>query len=261
VNIAGPDWFSDMRWRVAAETGGAAAGLLALIVMARFVDKRGLDTIGLPPSGALRDLVDGTILGIVIFAVPIVILLALGMARFDPDYSKFSGTALAMALLYVFVNVLDQEFLVRSYLFQEVWRRYSATAAVVVSTVVFVALHAGAISKGINGELAGIDVLFASILLGVAYLRTKALWLPIGIHFGWNGLQGPVLGINVTGTDPGGPWHAFSFQGADLWTGGTMGIEGGLAGLAGPLVGIALVVFLFRRRENEARRLGEPIPT
>jgi membrane protease YdiL (CAAX protease family) len=96
---------------------------------------------------------------------------------------------------------------------------------------------------------------------GVAYLRTKALWLPIGIHFGWNGLQGPVLGINVTGTDPGGPWHAFSFQGADLWTGGTMGIEGGLAGLAGPLVGIALVVFLFRRRENEARRLGGPIPT
>ena len=49
--------------------------------------------------------------------------------------------------------------------------------------------------------------------------------------------------------------------GYDLWTGGTMGIEGGLAGLAGPLVGIALVVFLFRRRQNEARRLSEPIPT
>ena len=53
----------------------------------------------------------------------------------------------------------------------------------------------------------------ASIMLGIAYLRSGALWLPIGIHFGWNALQGPVLGISVTGMDLGHSWHAFAIDG------------------------------------------------
>jgi membrane protease YdiL (CAAX protease family) len=113
---------------------------------------------------------------------------------------------------------------------------------VIVSTIIFVALHAGMVIKGTAGLLAGADVAAASIMLGLAYLRTGALWLPIGIHFGWNAFQGPVLGVNVTGMDLGGHWHAFAVDGPALWTGGDMGVEGGLAGLAGPLLGILVVL-------------------
>jgi len=254
VQFAGPHWFDSIWWRMAVEAGGAAAGLVALVLIARRIDKRGFDTIGLPPARAARDLLAGTVLGIVIFATPLIILVIGGGAQFAPDYSRFSTAALGASLLLVFVNVLDQEFLLRSYLFQEIWTRYSATAAIVVSTIVFVAVHASAISKGINGAIVGVNVTLAGIVLGIAYLRSRALWLPIGIHFGWNVVEGPVLGIAVTGAHPGeDSWHAFAFHGAALWTGGNMGIEGGVAGLVGPLVGIALVWLLYRRKAPSLR--------
>jgi hypothetical protein len=79
-------------------------------------------------------------------------------------------------------------------------------------------------------------------------VRTGALWLPIGIHLGWNALQGPVLGINVTGADIGlGHWSVFTFPGDPLLTGGAMGIEGGLIGLIGPALGLAAVAMATKR--------------
>ena len=39
----------------------------------------------------------------------------------------------------------------------------------------------------------------AGLLLGYAYLRTRQLWLPIGIHIGNNFFQGVVFGFPVSG--------------------------------------------------------------
>ena len=36
------------------------------------------------------------------------------------------------------------------------------------------------------------------VLFGYAYLRTSALWLPIGLHFGWNVVL-PLFGANLSG--------------------------------------------------------------
>ena len=248
VHFGGPKFFDNIGWRIAAETGGAIAAFVALFIVARFVDKRSAATLGFPAGGAVTGIVLGTLLGVAIFALPVGILMAMGYIHYLPDFAHFSMQALGLALLLVFVNVIDQELIVRSYLFQEIWKKYSGAAAVVVSTIIFVGLHAGAISHGTAGMLAALNIALASILLGLAYLRSGALWLPIGIHFGWNGFQGPVLGIDVTGTDLGAHWHAFAVNGPALWTGGTMGVEGGLAGLAGPLLGIAIVLLLIRKR-------------
>ncbi len=248
VHFGGPKFIENMGGRITVEAGGMVAAFAALFIVAIFVDKRAVATLGFPARGAIADLMGGTLLGAAIFAVPVGALVAMGYAHYAPDFSHFSTQALGLALVLVFVNAIDQELLVRSYLFQEIWAKYSGAAAVIVSTIVFVGLHAAAISQGMMGKLAGLTILFASVMLGVAYLRSGALWLPIGIHFGWNGFQGPVLGINVTGADLGAHWHAFAVDGPALWTGGTMGIEGGLAGLAGPLLGIAIMLLFVRKR-------------
>lgn len=248
VALGGPNFYQNMGWRIAVETGAMLGTLAAFLVMALAVDKRGAGTLGFPLRGALSGLIGGTLIGAAIFCLPLAILSAQGYIHYAPDFSQFSPLALGLALLLVFVNVIDQELMVRSYIFQEIWKKYSATAAVTVSTIIFVALHTGAILKGTAGLLAGANVALASVLLGLAYLRSDALWLPIGIHFGWNAFQGPVIGINVTGMDLGAHWHVFAVDGPALWTGGVMGVEGGLAGLAGPLLGIAVVLLLYRCR-------------
>jgi uncharacterized protein len=248
VFVAGDQADEHVRWKFAAEVGGLIAVLVALLIMGLIVDRRPFATLGLPARGIFSGLIGGTLIGAIIFCLPIGILMALGYATYEPDFSAFDPTLLALLLAIMFVNVIHQELLVRSYLFQEIWAKYSAGAAVTISTIVFVALHAGAITSGTPGLIAAADIALASLMLGLAYLRTGALWLPIGIHFGWNTLQGPLFGINVTGLDMGERWHAFRIDGPELWTGGDMGIEGGLAGLAGPLLGILIVLLLPQRQ-------------
>lgn len=251
VNVGGEFWYDKLGWRYFAEVGGAGAILCAFLVMAFFVDKRGPSTLGFPLAAGPSDLVFGTMIGGLIFLVPLGVLLAMGAAKVDVDLSQFDGTALLAGLGFTLFNVVHQELLVRSYMFQELWTKYGAIVATVVTTVIFVAMHTGAIVSGPQGPIAGLNILFASILLSLAYVRSGALWLPIGIHFGWNGLQGPALQINVTGTDIAlGDWRFLSFDGPDLWTGGTLGVEAGLAGLAGPIVGIFLVAVLIRKRRR-----------
>jgi membrane protease YdiL (CAAX protease family) len=197
----------------------------------------------------LLDLLAGAIVGALILAIPIGVLVALGAARWAPDLGAFSATALGLALVVCFFNVATQEILVRGYMFQEPWAKYGAWVATLVTTAIFLALHAAPISRGTQGLIAGADILIASLMLSLAYVRTGALWLPIGLHLGWNGFQGPVLGINVTGTDLGfGHWSMFEFSGDAMLTGGAMGVEGGLIGLIGPLAGLAIVAFAFKQQ-------------
>lgn len=249
VNMGGEAWFERPFWRFFVEIGGTLATLGAFVFMALLVDKRGLATLGFNHR-RLGGVLSGTLLGAAIFAVPVGVLTAIGAARLAPDMSGFSAVALASGLALCFFNVITQEALVRSYIFQELWTKYGAVWAIGLTTVLFVALHFAPISQGgSQGLIAGANILLASVLLGLAYVRSGSLWLPIGIHFGWNGLQGPVLGINVTGTDIGlGRWRVFEFPGDTLLTGGDLGVEGGLIGLLGPALGIGLVVLMTRSR-------------
>ncbi|MGQ0531565.1 MAG: lysostaphin resistance A-like protein [Caulobacteraceae bacterium] len=249
VALGGEGFYGIRHLRVGVEIALTFAVLIPLIVMAQFVDKRPLTTIGFGPPRVF-DLLTGTIIGALIFAAPIGLLLAIGAATYAPDLGSFAADALALGLITCFFNVVTQEALVRSYVFQELWAKYGAWMATFVTTAIFVALHAAPITQGgTQGLIAGANIFLASLMLSLAYVRTGQLWLPIGIHLGWNGLQGPVLGINVTGNDLGyGHWSLFAFLGDPLLTGGAMGVEGGLVGLIGPLIGLLIVAFSFKQQ-------------
>ncbi len=248
VALGGEGFYGIRHLRVGVEIALTFAVLIPLLVMARFVDKRPLSTIGFGPP-RLFDLLGGVIIGALIFAAPLAVLVVIGAATYAPDLSTFAAEAMALALIVCFFNVVTQEALVRSYIFQELWAKYGAWIATGVTTAMFVALHAAAIAQGPQGLIAGANILLASLMLSLAYVRTGQLWLAIGIHLGWNGLQGPVLGINVTGNDLGfAHWQVFAFPGDPLLTGGAMGVEGGLIGLIGPAIGLAIVAFAFKQQ-------------
>jgi len=69
------------------------------------------------------------------------------------------------------------------------------------------------------------------VWLAIAYLRTRSLWLPFGLHWSWNWTQASLLGLPVSGINRVAPTpvlHAFN-AGPDWLTGGAYGIEGGAA--------------------------------
>jgi membrane protease YdiL (CAAX protease family) len=141
-----------------------------------------------------------------------------------------------------------EEVMLRGYVLQELMSKFSTTASVIVSSLFFMALHANALIHNDMALIGAANIFLASVLLSLAYLATRTLWLPIGIHAGWNFVQGPLLGINVSGNDFATGWHPVTLSGPQLMTGGSFGFEGSLPGLIGPALGILMIVLLRRRK-------------
>ena len=79
------------------------------------------------------------------------------------------------------------------------------------------------------------------LFFAVAYLVTRSLWLPAGIHIGWNLTELHVLGLAGSGFSEPSLLH--SAVGGPQWlTGGAFGPEGGILALAAWLLGIVLLL-------------------
>ncbi len=100
------------------------------------------------------------------------------------------------------------------------------------------------------------------LMYGIAFFAGRNIWLPLGMHFSWNYVQGPILGFGVSGTHHSALIYQQSVVGFDPLMGGAFGPEGGLIGMAFRFVVIALVlgyVYLRAGRRGNVLRLEFPI--
>src|SRR5436305_14994728 len=77
------------------------------------------------------------------------------------------------------------------------------------------------------------------VLLCYAFIRSVDLWLPIGLHFGWNWCL-PLLCENLSGFTMGVTGYAMHWKAGVLWSGGAYGPEGGLL-----TTGVAAALFFY----------------
>ena len=64
------------------------------------------------------------------------------------------------------------------------------------------------------------------MVLSVAYLRTRALWVSWGLNFGWKASRGLIFGLAVMGLDNQSPVVQGNPMGPFWVTGGGFGLEG-----------------------------------
>ena len=129
---------------------------------------------------------------------------------------------------------MGEELLFRGYAFQLLIRSVGPFATILPTSVIFGLMH----SWNLNATAMGIvNTVAWGILLGYAVWRTGALWLPIGLHFGWN-VALPLLGSNLSGFTMGVTGYTLEWNVGVLWSGGGYGVEGSL-------LTTAIVVALF----------------
>ena len=147
--------------------------------------------------------------------------------------------AWGVGIVILAVGAAGEEMLFRGYGLQQLMRATNPWLAIVGTSFLFAWLH------GRNPEFSGpaaVNTGLFGVLFGLALVRFRSLWLPYGMHCGWN-LALATVGANLSGlrirlTDlhivPTGPAY---------WTGGAYGPE---ASPVTTLVVVAIGVVLWK---------------
>jgi uncharacterized protein len=124
-----------------------------------------------------------------------------------------------------------EEVVLRGVVFRYLESLVGTWASVAISAVVFGGLHLG----NPNATLAGAAAiaLEAGVAFAVIYALTRSLWVVVGLHAGWNIIQGLGLGIVVSASSNEGSGFLVSHPtGSDLVSGGAFGIEASVVSVA-----------------------------
>lgn len=199
----------------------------------------------------LRHALFGIVFGGITMAVVASCIAAAGGVRFhlDPAHGL---TALAIGAWSFAGVALFEELLFRGFVFQRLVDGTGPLIAQLSMAILFAVAHWD--NPGMEGATqvwATLDTALGAILLGLAFLRTGSLALPIGIHFGWNWMQGSVLGFDVSGIGQAG-WLSPELLDKPQWlSGGTFGPE---ASVFAVLVDVVSIVLLWRWKGAPATR-------
>ncbi|MDX3190590.1 CPBP family intramembrane metalloprotease [Streptomyces sp. MN03-5084-2B] len=208
-------------------------------------------------SGARRALGRGTLIGIAMFAAVIANIALLGAYEIR-GWGSVPG---ALGLVgFMAAAAVTEELLFRGILFRIVENRLGTWLALALSGLVFGLVHLfnehaslwGAIAIAVEG----------GGLLTSAFIATRKLWLPIGLHFGWNFAGAGIFGAVVSGKDATEGLLTAATSGPSIVTGGDFGPEGSLYSVLFCVLATSAFLWLAHRRgrlvpRRRAERAGD----
>jgi len=125
-------------------------------------------------------------------------------------------------LAFFLLAAAFEELMFRGYAWQSLSDALGPLSASLVSSLLFGLAHA-------NNPQAGLlslgNTVLAGALMCAARWRSRALWMPLGLHFAWNVFLGPVFGYPVSGLPLSGGAALVSGKAPDWVTGGGYGLE------------------------------------
>ena len=187
-------------WRFTTPLMTLAAAMVASVLCTLAIDRRPLlEMLVLPMrTHAWRQLGMGMLLTLGMMLALVGLELALGEARMLSAHVTLghSLSVLLPGLLSFILVGFAEEILARGYPFTVLQRQGGTAAALLLTSGVFSLMHL--FNPGI-GWFGLLNIFLAGIWLGVARIVSGSLWLPIGMHIGWNFYLGPVFGFPVSG--------------------------------------------------------------
>ena len=209
----------------------------------RLLDRRSIASLGLDWNRqAVRDLVFGFLLAGLLLGLVYLVEWAAGWLRFEGFAWQLDPWPVVLGwmafMIFTFVLVgWQEELLTRGYWLQNISEGLDLAWGVSISAGLFALAHIA----NPNADLQSIvGLVAAGLFLSFGYLRTRQLWLPIGLHIGWNFFEGPVFGFPVSGVQFYWLVHQ-RVEGPEIFTGGGFGPEAGLVILPALLLGSVLI--------------------
>lgn len=229
-----------------------AAALVVAIVM----ERRPIGSMGLGfHSRWLAEFGRGAAWGVGLMSLIMLILVCTGSYRIHGFHESFApalGWGLMMAVGFLGVGLFE-EFLFRGYMLQNMIDGLGLRTATVISCLLFAAVHIPNSGENLLGIL---DVLLSGVLLIVLIIRTRSLWMAVGLHAAWDWSQNYLFGVADSGAVLPGGLLSTTAHGPAWLSGGTAGPEGSVVALV--VEGMAILVFAHARwitSSSDAARL------
>jgi hypothetical protein len=211
---------------LAAAVGGFLAAVAANALVMWIFERASVADIGLGWNRAsirnlLVGLAGGTGAACLVLVGPVVCRVA--------EFQAAAGAeSRVRTMLYVTVvlmlGAIGEEMLFRGYAFQVLVGRLGPFATILPVGILFGMAHASNLSVT---PLGVVNTMAWGILLGYSFVRSGDLWLPIGLHFGWNWAL-PMFGVNLSGFTMEVTGYALHWKVGPLWSGGAYGPEGSI---------------------------------
>src|ERR1035437_5123084 len=205
-------------------TPAAGTAVLALLCLAtyilasRLIERR--TPTELAVNRALPEGAAGIVIGFLLFAVVMAILLAVGLYH-PAGWGTTSG--LANGFSFAVMAGITEEILFRGLLFRLSSKIVGTWGALIFTAGLFGLAHTLNPGATIGSSVA--IALEGGVLLGAAYAATQRLWVPIGLHAGWNFAEGSLFGMTLSGNNMGVGLLRGSLSGPRILTGGEFGPE------------------------------------
>jgi membrane protease YdiL (CAAX protease family) len=221
--------------------------------------------IGLRRHHWVRETTIGALLGFGMVTLAVVLMRAFFDLKVRIDIRPRTIGISAVVLGVILAAAMAEELTFRGYPFQRLVEGLGATGAILVVSALFGAVHMQNPHVSDNRWVqifAFSNTLLIGIVLALGYLRTKGLWLPWGLHFGWNATLGLVYGLPVSGINQFAVIVKSKASGPEWLLGGGYGLEGGMLGTAVILVGLVYVLVMVKpgAEANRTKVVAEPPP-
>ncbi|HFN7190990.1 TPA: CPBP family intramembrane glutamic endopeptidase [Streptococcus pneumoniae] len=217
----------------------------------RKVEKRPIRTLGFYRENFLSNLLKGFSLGLALFLLTLLGLVALGQYRLDSIH--LDTYSLAFTLFTIPFWILQgtaEELVTRAWLIPQLAKRTNLKVAIIISSSLFILLHLG--NPGIT-FLSAIDLFLFGVAMSLYLLKTDTIWGIGGIHGAWNFAQGNLFGVLVSGQSSGTSIMKFTPQGNQDWlSGGSFGIEGSIVS---SIILFLLILYLAYQLKKENERM------
>ena len=219
------------------------ASLMTLLVLASYVagskwiERR--TPSELVVTRLLPEVATGCAVGFVLFASCMAILWAAGV------YHPAGGgteNGLPSGLVTALIAGVLEETVFRGLLFRLSSKILGTWGALLFTSVLFGAAHA--FNRGATFSSSLAIAIEAGVLLGASYAATQRLWLPIGLHVGWNFTEGSIFSMSVSGNSVSVGLIHGSLSGPRIFTGGQFGPE---ASIIAVIVCLVTSLYFIRR--------------
>ena len=227
--------------------------ILAFFGWVRFIERRPIYTMGFKKENFFKKYIRGFVIGFSMLSLCVGIFSVFRGVTIDYSNSSIKGFSALSGILIVLIGWIVQgaseEIMVRGWLMPVIGVRYNAFLGIFVSSIIFGALHLGNDNIGV---LPVINLVLFGVFAALYVIWEGGLWGICAVHTAWNWTQGNIFGFEVSGIIPAGGIliDLDPIKGKDLITGGTFGVEGGLACSAVLLIGIIILITLINKSKK-----------